>query len=58
MSKKDRMKKPAMDKVAAAQRTRKNKILKLEKQIRKNPNDHVAVYNLELINAGEKGFAG
>lgn len=45
----------------AENKTYRNKIAKLERQVRNNPEDHVAAYNLAIFKAEgvkAKGFAG
>lgn len=51
----------AYEKAQKAHRTYRNKLAKLERQVRNNPNDHIAAYNLAVFRADgmkAKGYSG
>jgi hypothetical protein len=51
----------AYDKAQKEHRTYRNKLARMERQVRNNPGDHVAIHNLAMFRAEgmkAKGFAG
>lgn len=59
--KKQRKPLSSFEKEMARNHTFQNKLRKLEKQVRENPNDQIAIYNLAMFRAegrNAKGFAG